>query len=73
MADNQIETINTHEAIARLAYDFWVKRGRPFGSPEVDWFAAEKARDSPHGHAGATFYLPAFEMGPDEGPFGEPS
>jgi len=25
-----------------LAYEHWVKRGRPFGSPETDWFAAER-------------------------------
>lgn len=32
-----------HEFVARLAYKFWEERGRPFGSPEVDWFAAERA------------------------------
>lgn len=25
----------------RVAYQLWVERGRPFGSPEVDWFRAE--------------------------------
>jgi DUF2934 family protein len=25
----------------QVAYRFWLKRGRPFGSPEVDWFHAE--------------------------------
>ena len=69
MANNQFESRNAHEATARLAYDFWVERGRPFGSPEVDWFAAEKAMDSQHGNVGATFYLPAFAMEPDEGPY----
>lgn len=34
---------NRHEFVAKLAYKLWVQRGRPFGSPEVDWFAAEKA------------------------------
>ncbi|HEX3871935.1 MAG TPA: DUF2934 domain-containing protein [Pirellulales bacterium] len=29
-----------HE-IAQLAEQFWVERGRPFGSPEVDWLRAE--------------------------------
>jgi Protein of unknown function (DUF2934) len=65
MENNQFETRNAHEATARLAYEFWVQRGRPFGSPEVDWFAAEKALDG----NGATFYLPAFAMEPDEGPY----
>ena len=27
--------------IARLAYSYWVARGRPSGSPEQDWFRAE--------------------------------
>jgi Protein of unknown function (DUF2934) len=30
------------EITAKLAYQFWEQRGRPFGSPEVDWFAAKK-------------------------------
>jgi hypothetical protein len=32
---------------AQLAYDLWERRGRPLGSPEVDWFAAEKALSTP--------------------------
>jgi hypothetical protein len=32
-----------HEFVAKLAYKLWEGRGRPFGSPEVDWFAAEQA------------------------------
>ena len=36
------ERAATHEEIARLAYDFWEARGRPLGSPEEDWFAAEQ-------------------------------
>jgi hypothetical protein len=28
--------------ISILAYDLWQSRGRPFGSPEVDWFEAER-------------------------------
>jgi len=34
---------NRHEFVAKLAYQRWEQRGRPFGSPEVDWFAAEHA------------------------------
>ena len=34
---------NRHEFVAKLAYGLWDERGRPFGSPEVDWFAAERA------------------------------
>jgi hypothetical protein len=29
------------EAIRRKAYELWEIRGRPHGSPEVDWIAAE--------------------------------
>ena len=32
-----------HELVQKLAYQHWEKRGSPFGSPEIDWFAAEKA------------------------------
>ena len=32
-----------HEFVAKVAYKLWEERGRPFGSPEVDWFAAERA------------------------------
>ncbi len=28
--------------IEKLAYRFWEERGRPFGSPEVDWLKAER-------------------------------
>jgi DUF2934 family protein len=32
-----------HEYVSNLAYKLWAQRGRPLGSPEVDWFAAEQA------------------------------
>ncbi len=32
-----------HEFVAKLAYKLWEERGRPLGSPEVDWLAAEQA------------------------------
>lgn len=32
-----------HEFVAKLAYKLWGERGRPLGSPELDWFAAERA------------------------------
>ena len=28
--------------IERLAYQFWLERGCPVGSPEQDWFRAEE-------------------------------
>lgn len=30
-----------HEVIRRLAYRLWEERGRPIGSPDVDWARAE--------------------------------
>ena len=33
---------SSHEEIERQAYRSWEARGRPFGSPEVDWYAAER-------------------------------
>lgn len=32
-----------YEFVERLAYKLWVQRGRPVGSPDVDWAAAERA------------------------------
>jgi hypothetical protein len=32
-----------HEFVERLAYKLWKQRGRPLGSPDVAWFAAEQA------------------------------
>ncbi len=31
------------EFVERLAHKLWEQRGRPVGSPDVDWFAAEQA------------------------------
>jgi hypothetical protein len=28
--------------ISALAYELWIQRGCPIGSPEVDWFRAEE-------------------------------
>ena len=32
-----------YEFVENLAYKLWEQRGRPLGSPDVDWFAAERA------------------------------
>ena len=32
-----------HELVQKLAYQHWEKRGRPLGSPDIDWLAAEEA------------------------------
>ena len=33
--------IPSYEEIAQLAQQYWIERGRPHGSPEVDWLRAE--------------------------------
>jgi hypothetical protein len=35
------EPVNQAE-ISALAYELWIQRGCPLGSPEVDWFRAEE-------------------------------
>jgi nitrite reductase/ring-hydroxylating ferredoxin subunit len=35
-----------HELVQKFAYERWEKRGRPLGSPELDWFPAERAARS---------------------------
>ncbi|MHB8524992.1 MAG: DUF2934 domain-containing protein [Candidatus Acidiferrales bacterium] len=32
--------------IRQRAYELWEQRGRPIGSPEVDWFRAENEIDA---------------------------
>ena len=34
--------VNAHEAIAKIAYGYWVARGFQPGSPEQDWLRAER-------------------------------
>ncbi len=36
--------------VERLAYQLWIERGSPLGSPEIDWYQAEKLfRESSNG------------------------
>jgi hypothetical protein len=59
----------THEEIAKLAYELRERRGRPLGSPEIDWSAAERAlgvRDSRE-----EFELPGVRFEPEEGAYRE--
>jgi len=39
--------IPTQEQIQLHAYHFWEDRGRPWGTPETDWFSAEKQMTDP--------------------------
>ncbi len=59
-----------HDEIARFAYELWERRGRPLGSPEIDWYAAESAlgvRDSQ-----GRFSLFSVSVEPEEGPYRKP-
>ena len=47
--------------IEKLAYRFWEERGRPFGSPEEDWFKAE--REFHRGLIGPPERLPFSSLG----------
>jgi hypothetical protein len=40
-----------HDQIQLRAYQYWEERGRPLGTPEVDWFRAEQelAAEEPEG------------------------
>ena len=39
-AESQVDNMEL-KVIAELAYTYWEARGRPWGSPEEDWFRAE--------------------------------
>jgi hypothetical protein len=41
----------SHEAIALRAYECWLERGCPDGSPEVDWLRAEQEVNGPNAAA----------------------
>jgi hypothetical protein len=62
----ELLTGNTHELTAKLAYQLWDQRGRPVGSPEVDWYAAEKALAS-----STSMELPLYgiKLEAEEGPY----
>jgi hypothetical protein len=59
----------THEQIARLAYELWERRGRPLGSPEIDWYAAESALGVRNSQE--EFSPFSLRMRPEEGPYRE--
>jgi hypothetical protein len=46
--------------IEALAYRFWEERGHPLGSPEEDWFRAERHLRHP-----VTLPFSSIAMGPD--------
>ena len=60
---------DAHELTAKLAYRFWEQRGRPFGSPEVDWFSAEEALASAQRDPKLDLPLYGISLEANEGPF----
>ena len=53
-----------HDArIAKLAYRVWEERGRPEGSPDVDWFRAVHALRAEEDHRDIA--LSSVHVGPD--------
>ena len=40
-ANSNSEPVPTDDEIARKAYELWVDRGCPMGSPDKDWFRAK--------------------------------
>ena len=59
-----------HDEIAKLAYKLWERRGRPPGSPEIDWYAAESALAARVSRE--EFSLPGVRFEPDESSSREP-
>jgi hypothetical protein len=41
-ASTESTPVNPDNTIATLAYQLWMLRARPIGSPQVDWFRAEE-------------------------------
>jgi len=58
-----------HDQIAKLAYELWERRGRPLGSPEIDWCAAESTLRVQGSQE--PFSLPGVRFEPEEGPYVE--
>ncbi|HMD84073.1 MAG TPA: DUF2934 domain-containing protein [Terriglobia bacterium] len=45
-----------HELTEKLAYEYWERRGRPLGSPEIDWHAAEETLALSHEYKDLPLY-----------------
>ena len=52
------------KAVQQLAYRLWQERGRPTGSPDLDWFQAEEQLRRERSSSEMPLY--AFSMEPDE-------
>jgi len=58
---------NPHSVAEKLAYEYWERRGRPLGSPEIDWAAAEKTLASSFRFSAQELPLYSLQMEPCEG------
>jgi hypothetical protein len=65
MALNELAGRKLHALTEHLAYELWEHGSRPLGSPEVDWYAAEKCVASVLGESEPSPY--AFGMEPNDG------
>ena len=68
--EEKMEEKYAHEEIARLAYELWERRGRPLGSPEIDWYAAKSGLGVPDSRD--EFMLPGVRFEPEERAYREP-
>lgn len=41
-ADEKLVSPEDQDRVSALAHEFWMQRGYPLGSPEVDWLRAEE-------------------------------
>jgi Protein of unknown function (DUF2934) len=64
---NDFSEAELHERIEKLAYEYWERRGRPLGSPEIDWFEAKKALVRPSRDSETGFSLFDLQLEPNEG------
>jgi hypothetical protein len=65
---NNSSSLKLHEALTKLAYEYWERRGRPFGTAEIDWSEAEKALAPSRRDLHEEFSLYSLQLGPDEKP-----
>jgi hypothetical protein len=57
-----------HDLTEKLAYIYWERRGRPLGSPEVDWAAAERTLAPSFRYPEKELPLSSLQFEPYEGP-----
>lgn len=58
-----------HNLTEKLAYEHWDRRGRPIGSPKVDWLAAERLVALIQEHSENEFSLSGVRPEPNEVPY----